>query len=188
MTIDEEKKQLRSIVKQKIALLSKAYCKHADQAIFERVTALKEYQQAKTIFAYVGRADEINTKPILLQAWQDKKRVCVPLCIGKGIMEAREIKGLDDLQVGAYGILEPKEGMPFIEPTAIDMALIPCMTGNIKGQRLGYGGGFYDRYLTKGTFCRVLLCRQKLMEQQIPTDDHDMLMDIVVSEENTIYV
>lgn len=188
MTIDDEKKQLRTMVKQKIALLSKAYCKQADKDIFERVIALKEYQLANTIFMYIGREDEINTKPILLQALEDKKRVCVPLCIGKGIMEAREIHGLEDLRAGAYGILEPKEGLPLINPASIDMALIPCMTGNIKGERLGYGGGFYDRYLAKGMFCRVLLCRQKLMERQIPTDDHDMLMDIVISEKDTIYV
>lgn len=188
MTIDEEKKQLRSLIKRKVASLSNAYCQQADAGICQRVRALDEYKKAKTIFAYVGRYDEINTKPLIMQALAEQKRVGVPLCIGKGFMEVREIRGLEDLQDGPYGIQEPRHDLPLLQPGDIDIAVIPCLTCNTKGERLGYGGGFYDRYLEKSSFLRVILCRQQIMVPTIPTDSHDIPMDVVISEVATIYV
>lgn len=183
----DEKKALRLNIKEKIRALPTAYCQAADSAIFHHVMVLPAYADAKTIFAYMGRQDEINTLPIIEQAWHDGKRICIPLCTGKGIMEAREIKSLSDVQEGAYGIQEPKEDTPCVAPQDIDMALIPCVTCNTKGQRLGYGGGFYDRYLGKGNFLRVILCRALLMEAVIPVEPHDLMMDVVISEAGIMY-
>lgn len=186
--IIDEKKALRKAVQEKIRTFDVTYCQKADKAIFQHVISLDAYQKAKTIFAYVGRDDEINTLPILQQAWHDGKRVGVPLCTGKGIMEVREIYSLSDLQVGKYGIQEPKPNMPLIQPRQIDIALIPCITCNTKGQRLGYGGGFYDRYLGKGKFLRVILCRSQVMVEHVPVEPHDLLMDVVITETGITFI
>ena len=65
---------------------------------------------------------------------------------------------------------------------------VPCVTCNKKGDRLGYGGGFYDRYLSRTDVRRVILCREKIMVSEIPVEEHDLRMEVVVSEEGMIFI
>ena len=183
MTKREEKKRLRRLLLEQIRALPPAYCRRADEAIYRHVVSLPAYQTARTICAYVGMDCEINTKPLIERMLADGKRVGVPLCVGKGVMEMREIGGLDELQAGTWGILEPA----LLRPEEIDLGLIPCVSGNEAGQRLGYGGGFYDAYLAKAPFLRVLLCRKAMMTAPIPMEPHDAAMDVVVSEDGAVY-
>lgn len=187
MTKREEKKRLRRLLLEQIRALPPAYCRRADEAIYRHVVSLPAYQTARTICAYVGMDCEINTKPLIERMLADGKRVGVPLCVGKGVMEMREIGGLDELQAGTWGILEPAPEAPLLRPEEIDLGLIPCVSGNEAGQRLGYGGGFYDAYLAKAPFLRVLLCRKAMMTAPIPMEPHDAAMDIVVSEDGAAY-
>ena len=187
MTKREEKKQLRRLLLEQMRALPPAYCRKADEAIYRHVAALPAYQTARTICVYVGMAHEIDTKPLIERMLAEGKRVGVPLCVGKGVMEMREIGGLDELQAGTWGILEPAPDAPLLQPDEIDLGLIPCVSGNEAGQRLGYGGGFYDAYLAKAPFLRVLLCRKAMMTAPIPLEPHDAMMDVVVSEDGAVY-
>lgn len=187
MTKREEKKRLRRLLLEQIRALPPTYCRRADEAICRHVVSLPAYQTARTICAYVGMDCEINTKPLIERMLADGKRVGVPLCVGKGVMEMREIGGLDELQAGTWGILEPAPEAPLLRPEEIDLGLIPCVSGNEAGQRLGYGGGFYDAYLAKAPFLRVLLCRKAMMTAPIPMEPHDAAMDVVVSEDGAVY-
>lgn len=187
MTKREEKKQLRRLLLEQMRALPPAYCRKADKAIYRHVAALPAYQTARTICVYVGMAHEIDTKPLIKRMLAEGKRVGVPLCVGKGVMEMREIGGLDELQAGTWGILEPAPDAPLLQPDEIDLGLIPCVSGNEAGQRLGYGGGFYDAYLAKAPFLRVLLCRKAMMTAPIPLEPHDAMMDVVVSEDGAVY-
>ena len=187
MTKKEEKKRLRRLLLEQMRALPPVYCRRADEAIYRHVVSLPAYQTARTICAYVGMDCEINTKPLIERMLADGKRVGVPLCVGKGVMEMREIGGLDELQAGTWGILEPPPEAPLLLPEEIDLGLIPCVSGNEAGQRLGYGGGFYDAYLAKAPFLRVLLCRKAMMTAPIPVEPHDAAMDVVVSEDGAVY-
>jgi 5-formyltetrahydrofolate cyclo-ligase len=187
MTKREEKNQLRRLLLEQMRALPPAYCLKADEAIYRHVAALPAYQTARTIGVYVGMAHEIDTKPLIKRMLAEGKRVGVPLCVGKGVMEMREIGGLDELQAGTWGILEPAPDAPLLQPDEIDLGLIPCVSGNEEGQRLGYGGGFYDAYLAKAPFLRVLLCRKAMMTAPIPVEPHDAMMDVVVSEDGAVY-
>lgn len=187
MTKREEKKRLRRLLLEQMRALPPAYCRRADEAIYRHIVSLPAYQTARTICAYVGMDCEINTKPLIERMLADGKRVGVPLCVGKGVMEMREIGGLDELQAGTWGILEPAPEAPLLRPEEIDLGLIPCVSGNEAGQRLGYGGGFYDAYLAKAPFLRVLLCRNAMMTAPIPMEPHDAAMDIVVSEDGAVH-
>ena len=177
-----QKKNLRSRMKKKAMELPEEYCTSADKAIGRYVMSLAEYQKAKTVFCYVGRKWEINTRPILEQILRDGKRLGVPKCVEKGIMEVREIDSFECLEAGAYGILEPKDGCACIRSEEIDLALIPCLSCSHDGKRLGHGGGYYDRYLEDADFTKAVLCRERLTEEEIPTDSLDISMDIVVTE------
>ncbi len=176
------KQELRAAVAAEVKALDSDYCAHADCAICAAVRNSELYQNAKTIFCYVGTDREIDTRALLAAALADGKRLALPLCVGKGIMEAREIRSLDDLVSGKFGIPAPGEACPLVMPEDFDLVIVPCSTGNCKGQRLGYGGGFYDRYLAKTNCPRMLLCREKLVKGDIPVEEHDLLMDYITTE------
>lgn len=176
------KKAQREAIKQKQKGLSERYILDSNRKICKNILALKEFKNASIIFCFVGRADEIDTVPIFNQAWKDGKEVVVPKCIRKGVMEAYKIDSFQDLEPGKFGILEPKAACTLVKPETIDFAIIPCMSCNLKGERLGYGGGYYDRYLENADFPTAVICRDALLLKEVATELHDLAMDIVVTE------
>lgn len=186
--LQEQKKMLRREVKQAISMLSKEYCREADEHIYKWVCAFSDFQNADTIFCFVGTETEIDTRPLLEEILRRGKRLGVPKCTGAGIMEVYEIHSLNDLESGSYGILEPKDGFVRILPEQIDLALVPCLSCNEAGWRLGYGGGFYDRYLERTSAKRAVLCRNRLMRSDIPAEAFDLNMDVVITEKGILSV
>ena len=181
-TSEDRKKALRRETKEAVAALDEGYTKEADLQIFRHVTGLTEYEQAETLFCFVGTSGEINTAPILEEALRQGKRVGVPKCTARGIMEVREIRSLRDLEAGKYGILEPGAHAPVIQPEEINLAIVPCMSCSHDGRRLGYGGGYYDRYLGRTRAVKAVICRERIMRADIPVEPHDQMMDMVISE------
>lgn len=179
----EEKRELRKILKALAAGLEPEYCRRADREILERIRSMEEYRKARTVFCYVGTEREIDTMPVILDALGRGKRVGVPKCISRGIMEVYEITGPESLVPGSYGIQEPSESCPLMRPEEIDLALVPCMACTGDGYRLGYGGGYYDRYLGRIKGMRAALCRGRLMRETVPAEEHDIRMDAVISED-----
>lgn len=183
MNKTEKKKQIRKEIKAEILKLTEDYCSAASAEICCRVTELPEYKQAKTVFCFVGGFGEPDTMKFIRNALQDGKRVGVPLCMSDGIMEVREIKNPDtDLQTGAYGILEPAPLAALIAPEEIDFALLPCVTCDRSGNRLGHGKGYYDRYLAASKFPTCMICFDRLVREDIPMDVFDKRADVVITE------
>ena len=182
MTISEQKKSLRTQVRKLERELSPTYKKATDQVIIARICALPEYQAANTVFCFVGTEREIDTVPLMEDIVRRGKRLLVPRCTGPGIMELRQIIALSQLSAGAYGILEPQMSAPVIEKTEVDFAVIPCVCGDRHGHRLGQGGGYYDRFFEKCSVPSVLVCREAMMQEQIPVEKHDVIFDRVVTE------
>ena len=182
MTKQEEKQQLRQIVRRLEQKLSPGYRRNSDRAIAAHLLAMPEYQAAGTVCCFVGRADEIDTRPILKDALAAGKTLCVPLCTAPGQMELRQIDALDQLCPGTYGILEPEAGTPRLCVDEVDFAILPCMTCNRLGQRLGRGGGYYDRFLAHYRGGTVLLCRELLLREEIPLEPHDYPVPWVLTE------
>lgn len=178
----ERKKELRKEIKKKTAALAESYCKAADEVIFKKVISMPEYEKAEVVFCYVGTDKEIDTYPILKSILESGKRLGVPKCLSYGVMEVREIENLRQLVSGAYGIMEPAEECKMIEPEEIGLALVPCLSCTKDGKRLGYGGGFYDRYLSKLYCPKIVLCRKQLIMEDIPMDEFDVVMDGVISD------
>lgn len=183
MNIREQKKKLRVQVREKLEQYSHEWILEQSKIIVEHILNSTAYQNANAIFCYVSFGKEVNTIPILEHALENGKRVGVPLCTGKGIMEVREIHSLKDLKSGAYGILEPKEQSTRMEKTDIAYGIIPCVSADRQGRRLGHGAGFYDRYLEGARFTKVILCFEEIMALEVPVDEHDIEMDQVVSQE-----
>ncbi len=178
-----QKKELRKKIKEKLSFTTEKYRKEADRKITESVLELNEYKSADCVFCYVSTEKEMDTFSILQDILRSGKHLGVPKCTGKGIMNVYEIHSLQELYPGAYGILEPKEDPErLIQPEAIDFAFIPCISCDRSGRRLGHGGGYYDRYLEKTHCVKVALCREELLVDEIPVEEHDLRMDLVISE------
>jgi len=182
MTAKEEKQRLRRVIRAKEVSLSEKYKTASSAAITAHLLGMPEYQAADTVFCFVSTAGEIDTHGILAAALADGKTLCVPLCVGKGVMELRQITDLSQLQPGSYGILEPAADAPAISTDDVDFAILPCTTCSHGGARLGKGGGYYDRFLSHYRGGTVLLCREKLIRDEIPVEPHDYPVPWVLTE------
>lgn len=182
MTKQEEKRRLRRTVRALEARLSPRYQAESARAIAAHLLAMPEYQAAGTVFCFVGWDREIDTRPILEDALAAGKTLCVPLCTAPGVMEARRITALDQLAPGAYGIPEPPAVAPAVGVDDVDFAVLPCATCDHAGHRLGRGGGYYDRFLAHYRGGAVLLCREKLIREEIPVEPHDYPVPWVLTE------
>lgn len=179
----EIKKNLRREIKSRIEYLEDSYCQKASEIICDRVIAEPAYQTAETVFCFVGTKGEPDTAKILQDALESGKRVGVPLCISDGVMEVRQIEDLTkDLKPGVFGILEPSPGLPIIKADEIDFAVLPCVTCDHQGNRLGHGKGYYDRFLKGTKFPTCMICFEKLISGNIPMDDHDQKADSVITD------
>ena len=128
MDLHEQKKQLRKTVSARLKALPDAYRVSASDAIQDRVLETPEYRQAQRIFLYLHMPTEPDTDRIIRQAIADGKAVYVPKCTSKTEMIAVRIRSFDALAPGAYGILEPLDCSETIEPDAIDLILVPCVS------------------------------------------------------------
>ena len=162
------------------------YRQEADAAIARHVLASEAWRAAGTVFAYVSVGCEVDTRALIEAALREGKRVCAPRCLGKGRMEAREIAALGALVPAAYGLLEPAEDAPLVPPEEIDLILVPCLAADRSGHRLGYGGGYYDRFLESAAKPSICLCRRLTLLDGVPHAEHDAAVDAVATEAGMI--
>lgn len=183
--LTEEKQTLRQMIRRQIAALSPEYLRDAGRQIAARLSECPEYQQAETVLGFVSMKTEVNMLPFLRQTLEDGKRLAVPLCTAPGCMEACLIHGMDDLRPGSYGILEPRPECPRLDPLKIDFAVVPCVACDRLGNRLGHGGGYYDRYLARYAGPAAIVCPEVLLQSSIPVEPLDRPASMVVTERRT---
>jgi 5-formyltetrahydrofolate cyclo-ligase len=179
-----EKDALRKLMRERRDALSLEYRAAADRAIRETLLGLPEYRRAAVIFCYVGVGSEVDTLPFIRRAFADGKRVCAPASARGGFMEAREITGAEDLTPANFGLLEPKASCPEVSADEIAFIVAPCLCCDRNGNRLGYGGGYYDRYLALSKADVAVVCREKNICEsgEIAPFPHDARADVVVTE------
>lgn len=182
MEIAEQKQMLRAAVRAQARSLAAAYQQTASAAICRHLTAQSAYQNAAVVLAFVGTKREVDTETFLRSVWADGKTLCVPRCRDDHLMDLCAIRSYDDLEPGAYGILEPNADCPLVFPQDVDFAVIPCLTFDRGGNRLGQGGGYYDRLLPLLRCPTFLVCREKLVVDCVPCQAHDCRCDYLVTE------
>ena len=183
--MNELKNKLREKLLFKRKNLAREYIEKSDELIYQKLISLESYKNAKNIFCYLSIDGEVSTTKFLQKALIDNKRVFVPLCLKKGIMEAREIMDLSELKEGKFGIFEPSVNSTKINFEEIDLSIIPCISANREGYRLGYGGGYYDRFFeNKSIKNSFILCREKMIYDNIPFEKHDIKFEHVLTEKN----
>jgi len=163
----------------------------ADARIKAHLESLPHYQAAQTIFCYLSVGSEVDTRAIINDLLANDKTVCLPRCKGSGIMHAHAITSLDDLHEGALGILAPSSESPRVDPSSLDLVIVPCIACDASGYRIGYGGGYYDRYLKKlslenSSAKTVVLCRASQMQSKLPIEAHDLPASIVITDSSAL--
>ena len=134
----------------------------------------------RTILVYSALPDEVPTQALLDLLVKQGKTVLLPRVITDTDMELRRYTGRHDLQLGAYGILEPT-GELFTVYDTIDVAIVPGMAFDAEGYRLGRGKGYYDRFLVRVPYLyKIGLCFSWQMVDNVPHDKHDIVMDEVI--------
>ncbi len=152
----------------------------------ENLLATEEYKQAGTVFAFVGTEREIDTLPLLARMLADGKAVCLPITEDGERMSVREIRSTQGLVSGKFGILEPPQDAPEVEAEKVDLALVPCSVCDRAKRRIGKGGGYYDRWLASCRAYKAALCPSALVYARVPQFDHDVPMDMVVTEKKVL--
>lgn len=180
--IKERKALLRKELRAKSRALGSACRNAADTAICDAILSSRYYAEAHTVFAYLGVDWEINTRPLLEQILADGKRLCLPLCVAEHQMALCHIHALDELVDGKYNIPEPPPSAPVLRAGEVDLALIPCVGADRTGRRLGQGGGYYDTFLTDYRGATLLLCREAAVVEEVPVENHDFLLPLLVTE------
>lgn len=165
-----------------LALRDSAYTDLKDKKIQNLFLNSDLYRQCKSIFTYVNMGSEVETKMIIRTALDDKKIVAVPKILNNKNMIFVRITSFEDLKLGKFNILEPIS-TDEIESDFETVFLIPALAFDIKNYRLGYGGGYYDRYL-KDSVClkKVGLAYSFQIVDSLPTDKHDIPVDIVITD------
>lgn len=169
------------------AALSPTEKQAIDRQILNELLNFPLYRQADYIFVYVSTPDEIDTHLLIKDALAAGKIVCVPRCERqKGEMTAREITSLGEVTPGRYGILEPPAAAKIIQPEQLELAIVPALACDTSGYRLGYGGGYYDRFLVRVFAPTVALCAQSRLVDRLPVDCYDRKCEWILSERRAI--
>jgi len=183
--IQDKKSRLRSEIHTACRGLSAE--KHAEQssAIAKNFFALPEYTEAQAIALYASLPEEVSTDAVIKQTLKAGKRVVLPRIhpdfpLAENEMEFCEIKKMEDLETGTFGIREPKEACPVVPLKTVDLLVAPVVACDEKGCRLGKGEGFYDRVLENFSGKTVALAFDCQMVDKIPTEEHDRKIDQIL--------
>lgn len=164
--------------------LSGKWRRNADYSIARRLFESAVFEQCKTVFCYVSRSDEIDTRSIIEGALSLGKTVAVPRTVGsERRMEFIQIGGLHELKPGNFNILEPTENVERIQQgDNHTLCLIPALCTDKNGHRIGYGGGYYDRFLSNFPGESAVLVYSFLSETQLPVEPYDIPVGWIVTE------
>lgn len=162
----------------------------AEKKIYEYLFQWNGWKQAETIAVTVSLKNEINTGPIIEAGWQQGKRMCVPKIEPEQRgMDFYEIQQFDELERTIGQIYEPKKNVcPLVPPEQLDLVLVPGLAFNRQGYRVGFGGGYYDRFLNRADFSTAALIHPFQLQDRIPVEAHDVQVQTLISSEGLIHV
>lgn len=177
------KNHLRQLIKDQKSMMSDAEIKELSASLCLDLYKLDEYKNASCVFAYVSYNQEVRTRSLIERALADGKRVAVPRVYGD-TMQFKYISSLNDLQPGYMGIPEPSDDLECADGREEQVLMImPGLAFDEAGNRVGYGRGYYDRYLTqhnKTRYTKVALAYDFQIVDSIEADAFDVKTDILI--------
>jgi 5-formyltetrahydrofolate cyclo-ligase len=157
--------------------------------IVARFMGLPEYQAAQTVMFYIDVRAEVRTRHALPEALSSGKRIVIPYCVD-GLLELFHLESMDELETGMYKILEPKAELrsrpdKHVDVEQLDLIMVPGVAFDRRGGRSGHGKGYYDKLLehSRPDTPLIALAFECQMFDEVPTQDHDVFMDKVITED-----
>ncbi|TCJ85778.1 UNVERIFIED_ORG: 5-formyltetrahydrofolate cyclo-ligase [Bacillus cereus] len=184
----EEKLRLRKqIIEHMNSLSEERYTTLSEQIAFS-LYAQKEWIEAKTIGITLSMENEVNTYPIIEKAWEEGKNVVVPKCNkGTRTMSFRQISNFDQLETVYMNLREPIPALTEeVGADGIDLQIVPGVAYTGRGERIGYGGGYYDRYLVHYKGKTLSLAYSFQMVEHIPVEPFDKNVEKIITEKGTM--
>lgn len=174
-----DKKELRSVIRARKRAMTAQQIEEKSRQLMEMFLQSDLYRSAKTVYGYLPYNQEVRTAPMLEQALRDGKRVAVPKVYGEE-MRFLYITDLTQVESGYAGIPEPIADEPVADDPGA-LVLMPGLAFDKEGHRIGYGGGFYDRFLEQEPDHPTLaLCYDFQMLPSLETEEHDIPVDCVL--------
>ncbi len=182
--IRELKIQLRARYRNIRETMDPAEKQRQDGEIARRIWNMREYQRADTLFTYVSKPIEVDTMELIRQAWRDGKKVAVPRCVpGTYLMEFYYIRSEEDLEKGSFGVLEPiPDQCEKLEAPAGGFCIVPGLCFDSHGFRLGYGKGYYDRFLSAYQGFTAGICYSSCIQWNLPHGYFDRPVNVLITE------
>ena len=180
----EMKSSIRKSVLKKMKGLESETKRRADQALIQRLRSLSAYQEASVIASYLSFPHEVDTSILIDAAQADGKQVVIPKTYPKGRMEFVAYNP-QKLKQTSFGLMEPEDGAQVVDQSEIDLIHVPGVAFQKDGYRLGYGGGYYDRYLADfdvATVSTIYACQEVDFSPAL----HDIPVQEVLVDESTI--
>jgi 5-formyltetrahydrofolate cyclo-ligase len=178
------KQTIRQRIEQQRRNLPKEWIAARSAEIITRVTSLPEFQMARTVHTYVAWRSEVDNHALIKEMLQGDRRVVVPVVdLATRTLRHSQIEQFEDLASGTFGILEPPpERVQPVPISEIDLIIVPGIAFDRSGNRIGFGGGYYDDFLRQTRAVKIGLCFQFQVIDQIPTRVQDERVDILVTE------
>jgi 5-formyltetrahydrofolate cyclo-ligase len=184
--LKRRKRELRREVRARRDALAPEERERQGEAVARNLLALAEVLQASTVMAFSSFGSEVDTGPIIERLARDGRRVVLPRVEGRTIVPVAYRSG-DPVNPSSIGALEPAGGEP-VRPEEIDVVVVPGLAFDRRGHRVGYGGGFYDRFLgrLRPDALTVGICFSIQLVDEVPHGRGDLPVDLVVTEEGPI--
>lgn len=183
--IREEKNRLRKKYRSIRKSIPPEQKQMLEKRILDRILSLYQYRDAKTILTYVSKEEETDTLMLINRALKDGKRVAVPKCIdGTCLMDFYYITGTDQLEKSSFGVLEPKTDFceKMIDGFDESICIVPGMAFDSSGFRLGYGKGYYDRFLSGYNGVTIGIAFSECVSWRLPKGRYDKPVQLLITD------
>ncbi|MDO4814322.1 MAG: 5-formyltetrahydrofolate cyclo-ligase [Gemella sp.] len=179
----ETKSKIRKEVLEKLARYRKEEREEISNTLCQKVIASLEFIQAKTIAITLAHKLEWDTSLIIEEVWKQGKQVCIPKTYPQGKMDFYIYDKETKLEKSAFGIDEPKDSK-LVTKEEIDLIIVPGVVFDKEGYRIGFGGGYYDRYLADYQGKTIALASKEQIVENVYREDHDVAVNRVIIEKD----
>lgn len=190
MSMQESKEEIRARLRSRRAGIQESDFYSLSAKIISTLRQQPEYQSAHTAHCYVSMNDrrEVNTHPLIRSMLiEEGKDVVVPAThFKKKTLSHFTLSSFDDLAPNKWGVLEPEDG-EMRAPSEFELVIVPMVGGDEQGQRVGYGGGYYDRFLKKVQCSAIGLCFEQNIVSSLPAENYDVPLDKIITEKRIIH-
>ncbi len=183
------KKECREFFLRKRGAIAGDKRRLADRILFEKTVNSEEYIKADVLLVYYPVKGEIDVLPIVKKAFEDGKRIAFPVCDKEECtLTFRYVSSLDEMKVAAYNIPEPVSTAEVYQNNENTLCLVPALAFDRIGRRIGYGKGYYDRFLSRFDGVTMGLVYSELLVDELPVEETDVPIDIILSEREKLFI